>query len=61
MKDKAHHLYVDHPNVMRNSKIYIDNRDCESDETKSELDLLKDFFDLSVGSCLMTMSWVVLT
>ena len=49
MKDKAHHLYVDHPGVERNSKIYIDNRDCESDETKSELDLLKDFFDLSVS------------
>ena len=50
MKDKVHHLYVDHPNVMRNSKIYIDNRDCESDPMKSELDLLKDFFDLSVNS-----------
>ena len=50
MKDKEHHLYVDHPGVMRNSKIYIDNRDCESDATKSELDLLKDFFDLSVNS-----------
>ena len=49
MKDKEHHLYVDHPNVERNSKIYIDNRDCESDPTKSELDLLKDFFDLSVS------------
>ena len=48
MKDKEHHLYVDHPSVMRNSKIYIDNRDCESDATKSELDLLKDFYDLSV-------------
>ena len=49
MKDKEHHLYVDHPNVMRNSKIYIDNRDCVSDPAKSELDLLKDFFDLSVS------------
>ena len=49
MKDKEHHLYVDHPNVMRNSKIYIDNRDCESDTEKSELDLLKDFFNLSVS------------
>ena len=49
MKDKTHHLYVDHPDVERNSKIYIDNRDCESDVTKSELDLLKDFFDLSVS------------
>jgi hypothetical protein len=47
MKDKEHHLYVDHPAVMRNSKIYIDNRECESDPNKSELDLLKDFFDLS--------------
>ncbi len=52
MKDKEHHLYVDHPDVDRNSKIYIDNRDCESDATKSELDLLKDFFDLSVLSSL---------
>jgi len=50
MADKDHHLYVDHPYVERNSKIYIDNRDCESDATKSELDLLKDFFDLSVNS-----------
>jgi hypothetical protein len=49
MKDKEHHLYVDHPDVMRNSKIYIDNRTCESDATKSELDLLKDFIDLSVN------------
>jgi len=49
MKDKEHHLYVDHPDVERNSKIYIDNRDCESDPAKSELDLLKDFFDLSVN------------
>lgn len=49
MKDKEHHLYVDHPDVARNSKIYIDNRDCESDATKSELDLFKDFFDLSVN------------
>ena len=48
MKDKTHHMYVDHPGVVRNSKIYIDNRACESDATKSELDLLKDFFDLSI-------------
>ena len=50
MKDKAHHMYVDNPGVKRESKIYIDNRTCESDPTKSELDLLKDFFDLSVLS-----------
>ena len=50
MQDKEHHLYVDHPDVDRASKIYIDNRTCQSDASKSELDLLKDFFDLSVGT-----------
>ena len=50
MQDKEHHMFVDHPDVERESKIYIDNRDCKSDATKSELDLLKDFFDLSVLS-----------
>lgn len=49
MKDKEHHMYVDYPGVVRNSKIYIDNRTCVSDASKSELDLLKDFFDLSVS------------
>ena len=48
MQDKEHHMYVDHPAVERDSKIYIDSRYCKSDATKSELDLLKDFFDLSV-------------
>ena len=48
MSDKEHHMYVDHPLVKRNSKIYIDNRDCESDPTASELDLLKDLYDLSL-------------
>ena len=50
MSDKEHHMYVDNTNVDRPSKIYIDNRDCTSDPEKSELDLLKDFFDLSVNS-----------
>ena len=48
MKDKEHHMYVDHPGAIRNPKIYIDNRDCVSDATKSELDLLKDLYDLSL-------------
>ncbi|MBQ6378748.1 MAG: hypothetical protein IJJ56_08140 [Prevotella sp.] len=48
MKDKDHHMYVDCPDVLRPSKIYIDNRTCESNSAMSELDLLKDFFDLSV-------------
>ena len=48
MKDKEHHMYVDNTNVDRAPKIYLDNRECESDPNKSELDLLKDFFDLSL-------------
>ena len=50
MQDKEHHMYVDKSTVDRPCKIYIDNRDCVSDPEKSELDLLKDFFDLSVQS-----------
>lgn len=46
MKDKDHHLYVDYE-AIRPAKIYIDGRTCESDANKNELDLLKDFFDLS--------------
>ena len=48
MNDKDHHMYVDHPGAIRNPKIYIDNRDCISDQSKSELDLLKDLYDLSL-------------
>ena len=48
MNDKDHHMYVDRPDVDRPSKIYIDDRDCLSDAMKNELDLLKDFFDLSL-------------
>jgi len=48
MNDTAHHFYVDRSDVDRASKIYIDNRNCKSDANKSELDLLKDFFDLSL-------------
>ena len=50
MNDKAHHFYVDRSDVDRPCKIYIDDRPCASDENKSELDLLKDFYDLSVLS-----------
>lgn len=48
MRDTLHHMYIDNPNVERNSKIYIDGRDCTSDRFKSKLDLLKDLFDLSL-------------
>lgn len=54
MKDKKHHLYIDRADVMRPSKIYIDNRACESDPTKSELDLLKDLYDLSLQTTVAT-------
>jgi len=54
MQDKKHHMYVDRSDVDRECKIYIDNRNCKSDATKSELDLLKDFFDLSLQSAKIT-------
>ena len=41
------HLFVDHPKVSRPCKIYIDGREC-TDNTKSELDQLKDFFTLTL-------------
>lgn len=50
MQDKKNHMYLDHKDAhrQRDPKIYIDNRDCTSDDTKNELDLLKDFFDLTL-------------
>ena len=50
MQDKENHMYLDHRDAhrQRNPKIYIDNRECTSDPTKNELDLLKDFFDLTL-------------
>ena len=48
MKDSLHHMYVDHPNVKRNSKVYIADGKFNADSTKNELDMLKDFYDLSL-------------
>ena len=50
MQDKENHMFLDHKDAhrKRNPKIYIDNRNCTSDPTKNELDLLKDFFDLTM-------------
>lgn len=48
MGDKAHHMYVDHPNVQRNSKIYINNGVYSEDNTKNELDMLYDLYKLSL-------------
>ena len=49
MKDKENHMFIDHKDAhrQRDPKIYIDSRSCASDENKNELDLLKDFFDLT--------------
>ena len=46
MDDTEHHLYVDHPDVKRDSKIYINNY---GSGTQDGLDLLSDFFKLSTG------------
>lgn len=48
MKDSLHHMYVDHPNVDHNSKIYLAKDKYDKDTIKNELDMLKDFFDLSM-------------
>ena len=50
MADNRHHLYIDHKDVKRNSKIYIDNgaTTSEGDNTKSKLDLLYDLYNLSL-------------
>ena len=54
MKDKEHHMYIDRTDVDRESKIYINNVTCKSDPDKSELDLFKDFFDLSLQTEVVT-------
>ncbi|MBR6188281.1 MAG: T9SS type A sorting domain-containing protein [Prevotella sp.] len=55
MSHKDHHMYVDHPDVLRDSKIYINDYSYLTDDTdprknQNGLDLLKDFFDLSLQS-----------
>ena len=47
MADQDHHMYIDHSDVKRASKIYINDY---SEDAKSGLDLLKDLYDLSVGN-----------
>jgi hypothetical protein len=49
MDDKDHHYYVDRPDVQRDSKIYINDYTTDDPATSQNgLDLLKDFFDLSL-------------
>ena len=45
MADTEYHLHIDHPDVKRDSKIYINDY---SGDDKSGLDLLKDLYDLTV-------------
>ncbi len=59
MSHKDHHMYVDHPDVLRDSKIYINDYSYltdDSDPRKNQngLDLLKDFFDLSLQTTVAT-------
>ena len=58
-KNKAHHMYVDHPDVLRDSKIYINDYSYLTDDTdprknQNGLDLLKDLFDLSLQTAVAT-------
>ena len=46
MADPVNHMHIDHSDVKRNSKIYIDRRTVASDG-KTELDMLNDLYQLS--------------
>ena len=52
MADKANHMFIDHEDAQkygRGPKIYLDNRNLtEANTDKSELDMLKDLFDLTL-------------
>ncbi len=49
MQDKEHHMYIDHTDVMRDPKIYLDQT---MHDGENQLDLLADFFSLSAGATL---------
>ena len=52
MADKTNHMFIDHKDAQkyhRGPKIYLDNRNTSEQNTdKSELDMLKDLFDLTL-------------
>ena len=52
MADKTNHMFIDHRDAQkynRGPKIYLDNRNTsEANTDKSELDMLKDLFDLTL-------------
>ncbi|MBQ0056293.1 MAG: hypothetical protein KBT20_01440 [Bacteroidales bacterium] len=51
MADTENFMFIDHKDVKRNSKIYIDNSytDENPDATKSEIDMLYDLFDKTLN------------
>ncbi len=49
MADTEHHYYIDHANVDRDPKVYINDYSADG---KNGLDLLKDLFTLSTGGTL---------
>ena len=48
MEATTHHYYIDHQDVDRDPKIYINNYSNDAAGSKSGLDLLKQLFDLSL-------------
>ena len=49
MSEKDHHMYVDHPDVIRDSKIYLN---AEKHKGENQLTLFSDFFHLTKGEAL---------
>ena len=48
MEAKQHHYYIDHHDVKREPKIYINDYSKDASGSKNGLDLMKQLFDLSV-------------
>ena len=48
MNDTEHHYYIDHKNVKRDSKIYINDYSKDAEGIKNGLDLFKNLYDLSL-------------
>ena len=48
-ENKSHHMYIDHKNVKRDPKIYINDYSASG---KNGLDLFKQLYDLSIGTSL---------
>ena len=57
MADTKNYMFVDHPGVHRDSKIYINNSTTEADPDapKSEIDMLYDLFQVSLATSKKTI------